>query len=238
MNKIFRFAAAVITAVFALTNVTAFALSSEPTATATETVIEDSRTLTPKGNANLIDDVSEDENLQFITVTSKNGNIFYFVIDHAADNENVYFLNTVDEADLMALVEDGELTEQENAPTAPDTEQEQTEETEKTETEKEQPEQPTQLNGNNNMLLIILILLCGGGVAFYYFKVIMPKKKLEQADDIEDFEFDDEDSEDDSEYEEPDEDEIEDYNPEEYEGEGILEDSIVYADDTEDTENE
>ena len=196
MNKIFRFAAAVFTAVFALTNVTAFALSSEPTATATETVIEDSRTLTPKGNANLIDDVSEDENLQFITVTARDGNVFYFVIDHAAESENVYFLNTVDESDLAALVEDGEQTEQEKEPITPYTEKEttETEETEKpeAETEKEQPEQAPQ---NNNMLLIIILLICGGGVALYYFKFIMPKKKLEQADDIEDFEFEGEDEE-------------------------------------------
>lgn len=235
MNKIFRFAAAVITAVFALTNVTAFALSSEPTATATETVIEDSRTLTPKGNANLVDDVSEDENLQFITVTARDGNVFYFVIDHAAENENVYFLNTVDESDLAALVEDGKQTEKEKEPTTTETEKEKTEaekteETEKAETEKEQPEQAPQ---NNNMLLIIILLICGGGVAFYYFKVIIPKKKLEQADDIEDFEFEDEDEE---EIDEPDEDEIEDYDPEQYEGEEILEDSIVYADDEEETE--
>lgn len=225
MNKLLRFAAAVITAVFTLSGVTAFALSSEPSATATETVIEDSRTLTPKGNADLIDNVSENENLQFITVTARDGNIFYFVIDHAAENENVYFLNTVDESDLAALVEDGELTEQKQPPEQTEKENTETEtpteETEKTETEKEQTEQALQ---NNNMLLIILILICGGGIAFYYFKVIMPKKKLEQADDIDDFEFEDED-------------EIEDYNPEEDVEDEILEDSIVY-DDSENIENE
>ncbi len=233
MNKIFRIATAVITAVFALTNVTAFAFSSEPSATATETVIEDSRTLTPKGNADLIDDVSENENLQFITVTARDGNVFYFVIDHAAENENVYFLNTVDESDLAALVEESEQSEKEKTPTKPETEKEEkpTEETEKPEAEKEQPEQSPQ---NNNMLLIILLLICGGGIAFYYFKVIMPKKKLEQADDIEDFEFEDEDEE--TELDEPDEDEIKDYDPEQYEDEESLEDSIVYADDEEEIE--
>ena len=232
MNKIFRIATAVITAVFALTNVMAFAYSSEPSQTATETVIEDSRTLTPKGNADLIDDVSENENLQFITVTARDGNIFYFVIDHAAENENVYFLNTVDESDLAALVEEKGKTENEKTSTVTETEKEETptEKTEEPESEKEQPEQAPQ---NNNMLLIILILICGGGVAFYYYKVIMPKNKLEQADDIEDFEFEDEDEE--TELDEPDEDEIEDYNPEQYEDEESLEDSIVY-DDEEETE--
>ena len=42
--------------------------------------------------------------MQFVTVESKNGNTFYLVIDHATGD--VYFLNLVDEADLLALLED------------------------------------------------------------------------------------------------------------------------------------
>ena len=103
-NRI-KFAAAVFTAVFALSGMTAFAQSNAPTEAPTETVIEDNRTLTPKGNAQLVDDVSDNENLQFITVTARDGNVFYFVIDKGAQSENVYFLNTVDESDLEALVE-------------------------------------------------------------------------------------------------------------------------------------
>ena len=104
MNRI-KFAAAVFTAVFALSGMTAFAQSNAPAETPAETVIEDNRTLTPKGNAQLVDDVSDNENLQFITVTARDGNVFYFVIDKGAQSENVYFLNTVDESDLEALVE-------------------------------------------------------------------------------------------------------------------------------------
>ena len=43
--------------------------------------------------------------------------------------------------------------------------------------------------GNNGFLLILLALIGAAGVGAYYFKIILPKKKLEQADDIEDFEF-------------------------------------------------
>ena len=73
--------------------------------------------LTPDGNLTLIDDIlqagafvsdeTERAEKQFITVQSKNGKYFYLVIDRAGDTENVYFLNLVDEADLMALMEDG-----------------------------------------------------------------------------------------------------------------------------------
>ena len=199
MNRI-KFAAAVFTAVFALSGMTAFAQSNAPTETPTETVIEDNRTLTPKGNAQLVDDVSDNENLQFITVTARNGNVFYFVIDKGAQSENVYFLNTVDESDLEALVE---KTDKKPTATSKPEQTENTAETDLTENDKknadskteksEQPEQNRQKN--NSGLFIILALAAAAGIGGYYYKVILPKKKLEQADDLDDFDFEDEDTE-------------------------------------------
>ncbi len=62
--------------------------------------------LTPDGNATLVDDFGG--NKQLITVTTKNGNYFYILIDRDDEGENtVHFLNQVDEADLLALMEDG-----------------------------------------------------------------------------------------------------------------------------------
>ncbi len=179
-----KLAAAVLTAIFALSGVTAFAQSSEmATPAQTETVIEDNRTLTPKGNAQLVDDVTDNENLQFITVTARDGNVFYFVIDKGANSENVYFLNTVDESDIAALVEDyapTAATEQKpEASPSPEPEQ----------TEQQQPKQTEQKKGSSPMLYIFLALIAAGIIGGYYFKVILPKKKLEDADDIEDFEL-------------------------------------------------
>ena len=63
--------------------------------------------LTPDGNLELVDDVYQtSDGKQFITVQSKNDNTFYIVIDRDKNGENVYFLNLVDEADLMALMQD------------------------------------------------------------------------------------------------------------------------------------
>ena len=69
---------------------------------------EDSPALTPDGNAALVDDFGG--NKQLITVTTKAGNYFYILIDRANEDKEtaVHFLNQVDEADLMALMEDGQ----------------------------------------------------------------------------------------------------------------------------------
>ena len=68
--------------------------------------------LTPEGNAALVDDFGG--NKQLITVTTKAGNYFYILIDRANEDKKtaVHFLNQVDEADLMALMEDGKPKEE------------------------------------------------------------------------------------------------------------------------------
>ena len=166
-----------------------FAFSTSAFAQSNEVVLEDNRTLTPTGNAQLLDDVTDNENLQFITVTARDGNVFYFVIDHGAESENVYFLNVVDEADLNALIEKEE-TEVPEEPT-PEPEVEKPDE-DFVPIEDVEPEEP---EGNNKGLIIILVIAVAAGIGGYYYKVILPKKKLKDADDIEDFDFGDEDDE-------------------------------------------
>lgn len=192
MKNRLKLAAAVFTAVFALSGITAFAQSSEPAEplpTPTEIVIEDNHALTPDGNAQLMDDVTDNENLQFITVTARDGSEFYIIIDKGAQTENVYFLNTVDESDLAALIEDytpAAAAEQTPAASAsPEPEQ----------TEQQQPEHTKQEKSSSPMLYIVLALIAAGVIGGYYFKVILPKKKLKDADDIEDFELEETESE-------------------------------------------
>ena len=190
MKNRLKLAAAVLSAAFALSGMTAFAQNSEaaePTAAPDEIVTEDNHTLTPDGNAQLMDDVTDNENLQFITVTARDGSEFYIIIDKGAQSENVYFLNTVDESDLAALVEGytpEQTTEQQQPEPSgtPSTEQAQPE-------QEKQPEQDTENSNSSFLFLIVIVLIGGAGLAVYYFKVFRPKKKLEQADDIEDFEF-------------------------------------------------
>ena len=61
--------------------------------------------LTPNGNMTLVDDYVIGDT-QYITVQTKSGNYFYIIIDRSGEAENVHFLNKVDEADLLPLLED------------------------------------------------------------------------------------------------------------------------------------
>ena len=72
---------------------------------------EETGALTPEGNLSLVDDYhtsySDGSGQQFITLGSKSGNTFYLVIDrNAKGQQTVHFMNLVDEADLLALMEE------------------------------------------------------------------------------------------------------------------------------------
>ena len=162
--------------------------------------------LTPDGNATLVDDFGG--NKQLITVTTKNGNYFYILIDRAAEGEQtVHFLNQVDEADLMALTETGEATKKPevcnctekceagkvntSCPVCATTLTGCTGK-EPTPTPTEQPEEPKEKGGNPGAVLaLVLFVLLGGGAAFYYFKFVKPKQNVKGSTDLEDFDFED-----------------------------------------------
>ena len=127
-NRVFRLLASLTVVVLCMTafSVTAFAgggdgdyYTGEPAETTPEPTEEpatggmepEGQPLTPEGNATLVDDYYGDK--QLITVTTKAGNYFYILIDRANEDKEtaVHFLNQVDEADLMALLEDGQTEE-------------------------------------------------------------------------------------------------------------------------------
>jgi len=63
------------------------------------------QTLTPDGTGTVVDNIMTVNNIEFFTVTTDNGSDFFLVVDRQRTNNNVYLLNTVTEADLMALAE-------------------------------------------------------------------------------------------------------------------------------------
>ena len=182
--------------------------------------------LTPDGNLTLIDDIgtSTKAGKQFITLESKNGNVFYMIIDRDDEGEEtVHFLNQVDEADLMALTGEEEtpsvcscttkcvagtvntscpvcavnMTEcvgKEAKPEVP---------AEPTEPAAEEPEKKSGVGG---ILVVLLIVALGGGAAFYFFKQKKAKPQTKGSADLDDYDY----GEDEDEYEfEPYEDEPE-----------------------------
>lgn len=216
-NKFTRFGGVLLAAVlcFCCFPVSAFAMANpepteeEPTTGGIEEPVAGDP-LTPEGNATLVDDFGG--NKQLITVTTKNGNYFYILVDRDDEGENtVHFLNQVDEADLMALLEDGDT---EVAPAVctckekcaagavntdcPVCKINMTECAGK-EAEPEEPEQPEQeKKGNMGGVLLLVLALAAGGGAFYYLKFIKPKKQnVKGVSELDDLEFDDEDDEED-----------------------------------------
>ena len=209
-------------------SVTAFAQTPEETPDATndsgvvyEEPEPEAEPLTPEGNATLVDDFGG--NKQLITVTTKAGNYFYILIDRDDEGENtVHFLNQVDDADLSALLEDGETEETPAVCTCTEkceagavnincpvcsTDRTQCAGAE-TEPEPEEPETPQEeeSGGSMGLLLIVLVLAGAGGAAFYYFKVLKPKKDAAKgSDDLSDYDFDDYDEDEETEEEQPEE---------------------------------
>ena len=160
--------------------------------------------LTPEGNLTLVDDIDENhsEALQYMTVQTKSGNIFYLIVDRSGDEDNVYFLNMVDESDLMALMDEETQEKFSEAmnPTIKEEEkkddstllfsnQDTKEDTEAKDVDKE----PVKEKGSNPAGMLIVFIIIGAAVAggYYFFKL---KPQREQPDIDEDMEFyDDED---------------------------------------------
>ena len=88
---------------------------AEEAATEAETCSEDdTRPLTPNGNLTLVDDIGAQagQERQFITLVTKSGNYFYLIIDrNDKGEENVHFLNMVDEEDLFALMDEKQVAD-------------------------------------------------------------------------------------------------------------------------------
>ena len=179
-----------------------------------------SAALTPDGNLTLIDDIGSttQRGKQFITVETKTGNVFYLIIDRDDEGkETVHFLNQVDEADLLALMEDGQTgtaavvctcttkckagAVNTNCPICKNNMSECTgpepQETQQQETEVPQEEPKNSGSGTGGLIVFLVVALAGGGAALYYFKFKKPKADTKGSDDLDEYDFgDDEDLED------------------------------------------
>ena len=94
--------------------VTTDAATAEASTEAETRSEDDTRPLTPNGNLTLVDDIGSQvgQGRQFITLVTKSGNYFYLIIDrNDKGEENVHFLNMVDEEDLFALMDEKQVAD-------------------------------------------------------------------------------------------------------------------------------
>ena len=154
---------------------------------------ETSGALTPEGNLTLVDDYytnySDGSGQQFITLVSKSGNTFYLVIDrNAKGQQTVHFMNLVDEADLLALMEEEDAdayTAEKEAATQAEQDRLKAEEEAKKAAEEaasgtEQPKENKVTKIASGFLgAVVLIALAAGGV-FYAFAKQKQKKQAEK----------------------------------------------------------
>ena len=153
---------------------------------------ETSGALTPEGNLTLVDDYytnySDGSGQQFITLVSKSGATFYLVIDrNAKGQQTVHFMNLVDEADLLALMEedaaDAYTAEKEAAAQAEQDRLKAEEEAKKAAEEAATAAPPkenkvTKYAGAFLGVVTLIALAAGGG--FYFYRQQMQKKKAEK----------------------------------------------------------
>ena len=161
---------------------------------------------TPEGTGTVLDSATEQEDdKQFYTITTADGNVFYLIIDGKRDSENVYFLNGVTEEDLLSLAQQDNGSESAievvtcnctekceagavntdcpvckndlNGCLGKVTEEPAPEET-------EQPEAETEKSGGNTGMIIFLViaLVAAGGLG-YYFKIVRPKQQAAMDED-------------------------------------------------------
>lgn len=157
-----------------------------------------------KGNLSLIKQekiIYDSEEMQFIAVTTKDGHVFYILIDYtaikAAENgeegadarETVYFLNKVDDYDLFTLLYNDSDSDN---PYSNYTMEGGFSENTDTDTQDSQPDDSDEENGSSGFptwaVMLVFIALVAGG---YWFFKIRPGKKAPVYDDDDELDYGD-----------------------------------------------
>lgn len=163
--------------------------------------------LTPDGQGSVVDDVTDTGRKEFFTISTKDDNTFYLVIDRERESENVYLLDTVKESDLLSLAEKDAGQDTPGVSAIPDPEPVCTcldkcapgevntacpvcvlslkDCTGRAPAAVPEPDPEPEKGGNTVVILAVIAVLAVGG-AGYYLKIYKPKHDLDSADDFDD----------------------------------------------------
>ena len=133
----------------------------------TEPLPTEPNPFTPDGTGTVVDNATDQDGKEFFTITTAEEAVFYLVIDRQRETENVYFLNAVTVADLMALAESNGEPATPEPPQEPDPEPDPIPE----------PEPVPEKKGGAGPLLLALAVVAIGGGAGWYFKIYRPKRQ-------------------------------------------------------------
>lgn len=176
-----------------------------------ETVGKEPLPFTPEGQASVVDHATDGDGKEFYTFSTPEGNVFYLVIDRQRDSDNVYFLNAVTEADLMALAEGGSVESSISESAVPEIRvcicreqcaegwadvscpvcRENPVECKGKAAQAQIPEeggetQPEkkESSGNSSTIVFVLLAVAAVGGAGYYLKIYKPRHDLDDAEDL------------------------------------------------------
>ena len=152
---------------------------------------EETGALTPEGNLTLVDDYhtdySDGSGQQFITLVSKSGATFYLVIDrNAKGQQTVHFMNLVDEADLLTLMEEEDADAYTAEKEAAEQDKLKAEEEAKKAAEEaaasgtEQPKENKVTKIASGFLGVVVLTALAAGGGFYAFAKRKRKKQAEK----------------------------------------------------------
>lgn len=189
------------------------AKAQEPAGTAAPVAIEKGTGFSQNGSA-VTRDLLYDKhtNKQFIAVETRNGHTLYLVIDYDkpldedGERYETYFLNLVDESDLLALIDREDsipvcscankceagavntacevcranMTECAGKAAEPKKEPE---------TTPEPDPEPEKKSGGSGLLVVALLIVLAGGGALYWFKLRKPKPQTKGPADLDDYDY-------------------------------------------------
>ena len=127
------------------------------------------------------DDRIKSDSRQFITFKTKDEKMFYLIIDHDKEQDNVKLLTDVKESDLESLVKEKDKTSVVKQDEVQVNLDKSNETVKQGEVKKEEPKTKSSL-GSYIILGIVILVIIGIG---YYFKVVKPKKDKEKYNEEE-----------------------------------------------------